>query len=68
MTEPLEAVVRCLNKVFGRGVDISNITGAQSGNCSICAYDPDNNKHCAKYSPIYMYVFEVLEQDKPPEP
>ena len=42
---------RCLYQVFR----------PDYGNCMVCTYD-EHNKHCERYTPITLTVFEVVEK------
>ena len=62
--EGLGKRVICLGKVLGdRPIPGIIVYGSDGrGDCSKCAYDPDENRKCSGYKPVSMLLFRVVEK------
>ena len=60
-------VPRCLHQVFHYTSRRMRGTSDGRGDCSICTYDPENNKNCRGYVPapkIVTFYVEGVAHDK----
>lgn len=67
----MDALERCLHQVFRGEERVSlNFAPGQNGrgDCSVCKYDPGNNRHCSSHYLIHVYVVEVVDEEKTPRP
>lgn len=60
-------IERCLNQVFRPKHHFPFLNHAGKGNCTICSYDPDNNRRCTSYSPISVRLSSCASEDQKTE-
>jgi hypothetical protein len=60
--EKVECLYQIEQRVMKPKIKIPSKNGCD---CSVCIYDPENNKKCIYYTPVKSYIFDVKENGQP---
>lgn len=60
LTPEPRPLIMCLHQFIRPGESVG--IGNGSGDCRICAYDPEHNKLCASYRPLTISTLTIEER------